>query len=173
MPGAMGSTGSAMQNSLAAAGLESGVVSMASNGQGGTSRAGGTLHEHDGRRMMRADEHSRGAHVGSLSTLDDLRMESDMMTERSSEFWKSLDNVRKDIQTMNNVETYVVGSVATVASGLTVGYVIWIVRSGFVVTTMLAQLPVWTFLDPAALFEDQTESLAGMIESGDSRETIG
>jgi hypothetical protein len=56
----------------------------------------------------------------------------------------------------------VVGGTAAVSTGLSVGYVIWTLRSGILVTGLLSSLPAWRFIDPLPI-------LSG-ASSGDSDE---
>jgi hypothetical protein len=66
----------------------------------------------------------------------------------SSGFLKDLDHTR---DALNNVmateQTYVASSVA-VSSGLSIGYVIWLLRSGVLLTALLSSVPAWQFVNP-------------------------
>jgi glycerate-2-kinase len=42
----------------------------------------------------------------------------------------------------------VVGSSVAVTTGLSVGYVAWLVRGGVLLSTALSSLPAWQFIDP-------------------------
>ena len=41
-----------------------------------------------------------------------------------------------------------VGTALAVSSSLTVGYVIWMLRGGMLLTSLIAQMPAWRILDP-------------------------
>ena len=72
----------------------------------------------------------------------------------------------------------VAGTVATVSTSLTVGYVIWMIRSGLLLSSLIAQMPAWWLVDPLIILsgsnddllngEDASgESLASIIEQGE------
>jgi hypothetical protein len=48
---------------------------------------------------------------------------------------------------MATEQTYVASSVA-VSSGLSIGYVIWLLRSGVLLTALLSSVPAWQFVNP-------------------------
>ena len=68
----------------------------------------------------------------------------------------------------------VMGAAVTVSSTLTVGYVLWMIRGGVLIGSLLAQMPAWKFVDPLPILEhldqhlddaDDQESLESIIES--------
>ena len=66
---------------------------------------------------------------------------------------------------------YTVAKAGAGASGaLTVGYVLWTIRSGLLATSLLAQMPAWRLVDPLIVLdclngaEDDDESLESMLE---------
>jgi hypothetical protein len=83
-----------------------------------------------------------------------------------------------------NAEKLVVGTTTVVSTSVSVGYVIWMLRGGSLLTTFLSSLPAWQSFDPLPILEsfqdgeDQSsddESLESLVttngESGiDSRQ---
>lgn len=65
-----------------------------------------------------------------------------------SELLLELDRVRDEIAGKSTTEDRLVASTATVASGLSVGYVVWLVRGGMLVSSLLSSLPAWRLVDP-------------------------
>jgi uncharacterized delta-60 repeat protein len=51
------------------------------------------------------------------------------------------------------VEKIVVGSAAVVSTSLSVGYVIWILRGGTILTTFVSALPAWQSFDPLPILQ--------------------
>ena len=59
-------------------------------------------------------------------------------------------------------------------TGLTVGYVFWTVRAGYLLTGLIAQAPAWRFVDPLPILNSlngdvgptDAESLASIAEAG-------
>ena len=85
--------------------------------------------------------------------------------------WKQLDQFQEQLGTNLNIESVVAGSVGTVASGFTVGYVLWVLRSGFLLSSMLASMPTWTLVDPLSVVsvsddreDEDGESLEQLVE---------
>ena len=60
-------------------------------------------------------------------------------------------------------------------AGLSVGYVVWLARSGVLMSSVLSSLPAWSFIDPLPVLaslqnrqeDDDEESLESMVEEGE------
>ncbi|MEL7498379.1 MAG: DUF4347 domain-containing protein [Planctomycetota bacterium] len=96
---------------------------------------------------------------------------SEKLTEQ---FFQDLDTLRWQMEADANLPQVVVGSVATMASALTVGYVTWLVRGGQLLVGVLAQMPVWRFVDPLPILtelvdddEADDDSLASMVDNAE------
>ena len=68
----------------------------------------------------------------------------------------------------------VVGTAGAAASSLTVGVVAWAVRSGFLASGLLAQLPAWRGMDPLVIMrgfgdEENQETLEELMREQASR----
>jgi hypothetical protein len=50
-------------------------------------------------------------------------------------------------------EKIVVGSAAVVSTSLSVGYVVWILRGGSILTTFMSALPAWQSFDPLPILQ--------------------
>ena len=59
-----------------------------------------------------------------------------------------LDQVREETTARSTVEGRLVASTATVASGLSIGYVVWLVRGGVLLSSLLSSIPAWRLVDP-------------------------
>ena len=72
--------------------------------------------------------------------------------------------------------TAVLGGSTALTTGLSVGYAIWLVRSGVIVSGVLSSLPAWRFVDPLPILQgltpdsDDEESLQTMVSAGDAEE---
>jgi Big-like domain-containing protein len=73
--------------------------------------------------------------------------------QRPGAFWKGLDEVRQAVDDEVQTQTVFVGAALATASGLSVGYVIWLARSGVLLTSLLAQLPSWRLVDPLVVLD--------------------
>jgi hypothetical protein len=66
----------------------------------------------------------------------------------------------------------VVASTTAVSAGLSIGYVIWLVRGGALLSSLLASIPAWRVMDPLPILgsmgdngdESDDESLDAMID---------
>jgi hypothetical protein len=67
----------------------------------------------------------------------------------------------------------VIGNSLTLSAGLSVGYVIWLARSGVLLSSVLSSMPAWRFIDPLPVLsgkrggaqEDDDESLESMVQN--------
>jgi hypothetical protein len=89
--------------------------------------------------------------------------------------WNQLNSFRDDLNSHREstalIENIVVGTTTAVSGGLTVGYVIWLIRGGSLLATMMSIMPSWISFDPLPVmdqFEEEeltedTESLASIV----------
>ena len=63
---------------------------------------------------------------------------------------------------------------ALAGASLTVGYVVWMLRGGMLITSLLAQMPAWRIIDPLVVLDsldkgaEDDESLGSLVEHGQS-----
>ena len=58
------------------------------------------------------------------------------------------DEARQAVDDKVGTHTVFVGTALATVSTLSAGYVIWLARGGVLLTSLLAQLPAWQFIDP-------------------------
>lgn len=80
---------------------------------------------------------------------------------------QAVENMHKDSVTLT---TAIVGGTTAVSTGLSVGYVIWTLRSSILVTSLLSSMPAWRFIDPLPILstsgeegEEDDESLESLV----------
>lgn len=66
----------------------------------------------------------------------------------STDYVQALDKMRESIDARSDFEAIVIGSSVAVSSGLSIGYVLWLLRGGALLGSLLSALPAWTVLDP-------------------------
>ena len=87
-------------------------------------------------------------------------------------FWlNSWNELRNEVSQENGVIHHVVvGSSVAVSSGLSVGYVLWMIRGGVLLSSVLSSMPAWRFVDPLPVLgfvgdedEEDDESLESLV----------
>ncbi len=72
-----------------------------------------------------------------------------------------LDRMRDDMGEQVELEHWASGSIAVGSFGLTVGYVLWLLRGGALLASLLSSLPAWRLIDPLPVLSrvDEEEDL--------------
>ena len=79
-----------------------------------------------------------------------------------------LDRVRQEAAQSDDAREQLVVSSATVASGFSVGYVVWLLRGGVLLSGLLSTMPAWRVVDPLPVLG----STADEGEDDDSGEDV-
>jgi hypothetical protein len=74
--------------------------------------------------------------------------------------WSELDQQMDSVESHIHGDLILVGAAGAAASSFTVGLVAWTLRTGFLASGLLAQMPAWRALDPLLIMQ-------GLSESGD------
>jgi len=91
-----------------------------------------------------------------------------MLVERVYEHLRnSLDAVRGEMTNETQIGKVYLGSAIVSSIGLSVGYVVWLLRGGMLLGSLLSSLPAWQILDPLPILarkkakdhSDEDESL--------------
>lgn len=92
----------------------------------------------------------------------------------SDGFRNSLDRMSDGINDATFIKHVAIGSGVVVTSGLSVGYVAWLVRGGVLLGTALSSLPAWQFIDPLPILSgsDYTNDPDERGNNNDSLEEI-
>ncbi|MCF6202967.1 MAG: DUF4347 domain-containing protein [Methylococcaceae bacterium] len=85
-----------------------------------------------------------------------------------SGFSERLDELREQIQENTHFEKTIVGSSITLTTGLSIGYVIWLVRGGVLLSSVLSTLPAWRMIDPLPVIS----SLNGALDNDENGDTL-
>jgi hypothetical protein len=59
-----------------------------------------------------------------------------------------LDRLRGEVEQKGKIEQTVIASTVAVTTGLSVGYVVWLLRGGLLLASLLSSLPAWHLFDP-------------------------
>lgn len=120
--------------------------------------------------------------VFDLSSL--LQMpQSDYLAE-SRKLDAAMDKLKETEQSQVSFTKPVMGTSAGVSTGISVGYLMWLLRNGTLMGSVLSALPAWRFVDPLPVLasldddvDDDRESLASMVDkdhpdNDTSKETV-
>jgi hypothetical protein len=123
--------------------------------------------ERDSEPKASADDEVRGRRGSSLGESATV-----VQFQQSDQLWQDLDEFQETLKTDLQFSNVAIGSVETIVSGFTVGYVLWAVRSGLLLSSVLASLPAWTMFDPLVIVsgggpgdEEEEESLEDIVEN--------
>ncbi len=89
----------------------------------------------------------------------------------------SLDMLKEETSQEIQFDKMVVGSTIAASTGLSVGYVIWLIRSGMLLTSVLASMPAWQIADPLPILssmrgddDDDDESLEEILKKSEQND---
>ena len=68
-----------------------------------------------------------------------------------------LDSLGQQLDIEKNRSVIIIGSATGMTALLSAGYVLWAVRGGSLLASMLATLPVWRWLDPLPILESRED----------------
>jgi hypothetical protein len=99
----------------------------------------------------------------------------------NSSWVSELDRMRESVDNSIKVQSVMVGSSVAVTGTLSVGYVIWLLRGGLLVSSLLSSLPAWHAIDPLPVLgrtdqdEEEGAEEADPLERlfGKAKEAIG
>ena len=76
------------------------------------------------------------------------RVEEVEKTLHSSGLVGELNRLRDEVERKVTTEQTVIRSTVALGTGLSVGYVVWLLRGGLLLTSLLSSLPAWHIIDP-------------------------
>ena len=113
-----------------------------------------------------------------ISVVTDLKaswvqLSDPLLLVNSSGFMHGLDEMEKDFQNQITLDQMVVGSGIAMSTGLSIGYVTWLLRSGILLSSVLTSLPAWRFIDPLPILSKMEGDDYGLNEEDeDSLESL-
>jgi hypothetical protein len=103
---------------------------------------------------------------------DSQRNAFEILTIQAFEFLQdSLDGLKQEADGESAFNQAVVSAAIALSTGLSVGYVVWLLRSGMLLTPLLSSMPAWRFLDPLPILAGKRDDSDGE-EADESLETI-
>jgi len=77
-----------------------------------------------------------------------LLLQEDLGSSRSSPLLEAMDQMRESIDNQSRREHLLSAAAAAVGLSFSVGYLVWLVRGGVLLSSLLSSLPAWRMLDP-------------------------
>ncbi|MEO8278350.1 MAG: putative Ig domain-containing protein [Ideonella sp.] len=85
---------------------------------------------------------------------------------QSDEMLRKFDDLKHQMQDLGEQQQQIVASSLAISSGLSIGYVVWLVRGGVLVSSMLSALPAWQMIDPMPVLAAAGAARGGRARKG-------
>ncbi len=111
--------------------------------------------------------------LGEMKTVDP--MEGFSLLDNTP-FQNGLDDMRRQILGVDVQDQIVIGSTVSVTTGVSIGYVLWLIRGSVLLSTVLSSLPAWRLIDPLPVIsgmlneDEDDESLESIIEDSEAEQ---
>ncbi len=107
-----------------------------------------------------------------LNFQDSLRFDGeDLSYLVGTNFIKELEQIEEDFEFNGAVPEWAAGTAVATTASISVGYIMWMLRGGYVLASVLSTMPVWQNMDPLPVLaaldaadDDDDESLETMID---------
>ncbi len=100
--------------------------------------------------------------------LDEIERQKDVLVVTSYEhLFESLERLRDEFHELGLSDRTVIGSAVVASAGLSAGYVVWMLRGGLLISSMMFSVPAWSIADPLTILAAQRDE-----EDDDSLEDI-
>ena len=98
-------------------------------------------------------------------------IDSEFLSHRGNKIAENLDEQRELLQDAKSADLELISRSVTVTSTISIGYIIWLVRGGLLLGSVLSSLPAWRSFDPLPVLtslggdnDDDTETLESMVK---------
>ena len=89
---------------------------------------------------------------------------------RGDELSRKFEEVQRQIQQQSETRAAVIGSSILATGGVSIGYVVWLVRGGVLMSSMMSALPAWQMVDPLPVLAAARNGKAGRKGQPDDAE---
>ena len=84
-----------------------------------------------------------------LTQLSDISLSGARQTFlQNSDVLRTLEELRRQMAQQGDPQQFQTLSAIALSSGLSIGYIVWLIRGGILVSSMLSALPAWQLIDP-------------------------
>ena len=88
------------------------------------------------------------------------------------DFRDALDNLRENVTEENVQFELAIRTGTLLATGLSVGYIVWLVKGGVMAASLVTNLPLWRIIDPIPVLANMDDSQDGDKEDDESLESM-
>ena len=89
---------------------------------------------------------------------------------RGDELSRKFEEVQRQLQQQSETRAAVIGSSILATGGASIGYVVWLVRGGVLMSSMMSALPAWQMVDPLPVLAAARAGKAGRKDQPDDAE---
>ncbi|MFT5326582.1 MAG: hypothetical protein ACI8P0_004459 [Planctomycetaceae bacterium] len=108
---------------------------------------------------------------------DSLRFDGeDLSYLVGTDFIQELEQVEDEFDFEGAIPEWAAGSAVATSASISVGYIMWMLRGGYVLASVMSTLPVWQHIDPLPVLaalddvdDEDDESLESMIDSASDK----
>jgi hypothetical protein len=86
--------------------------------------------------------------------------------------WNRLDLLKDELSSDMFDQTLTVGVATTLTTALSVGYVMWTLRGGYLVASLLSTIPTWRMIDPLPILDSYDSSRRRVKSLDEEAETL-
>jgi hypothetical protein len=86
---------------------------------------------------------------------------------------EQMDRLRQEVADAQQAGVVSLASTALVSTGLSVGYVIWLVRGGVLMTSLMSVVPAWAGMDPLPVLAEMRRAEGGAADADDADDSEG
>jgi hypothetical protein len=88
-------------------------------------------------------------------------------------FLQGLQDVEKSLAFDAPAKQLAIGTAVATSAGLSVGYIVWMIRGGYLLASVLSTIPAWQYVDPLPVLsaldgdDEDDESLESLVEAAE------
>lgn len=90
----------------------------------------------------------------------------------ASQFQKALDDLHEQVTGEIKLGRLMAGTASFVSLGVSVLYILWTIRAGYLVASLLSSMPAWQFIDPLPILNDPSALSRRRGEVNDDDDSI-
>ena len=121
------------------------------------------------------DSDTVGIDARAVATL--VGVSDSLVLINSPNYKQSLDTSRNETELVEETAEGIKAGTLSVTAGISIGYVLWLVRSGVIMGSVLSTIPAWRLVDPLPILSslgsydsDEDESIEDIVQSSEDQQ---